>query len=147
MIIHPYVPELNGKDLSTYKDPGGKKLFVEMARVCKEKGSGFVRYHWQWKDARDKVEPKISYVKLFEPWDWIIGTGIYLNDVNDKIEHITSRMNIIFIIFGTMVLLSSLLISVNSIRTEKKLKESRNKFIELFDLAPDPAFMLSKDAV
>jgi signal transduction histidine kinase len=78
MVIHPYRPELNGKDLSTYKDPNGKKLFVQMVEVCKEKGSGFVDYHWQWKDEPGKVEPKISYVKLFKPWGWIIGTGIYI---------------------------------------------------------------------
>ena len=46
MIMHPYKPELNGKDLAGYKDPNGKHLFVEMVDVCKQNGAGFVDYMW-----------------------------------------------------------------------------------------------------
>jgi PAS domain S-box-containing protein len=147
MVIHPYRPELNGKDLSTYKDPNGKKLFVQMVEVCKEKGSGFVDYHWQWKDEPGKVEPKISYVKLFKPWGWIIGTGIYIDDVHEKTDQITSRMRYIFAGFGVLVLITSFFISINSIKTEEKLRESRARFKELFNLAPDPTFMLSSKGI
>ncbi|AEJ60387.1 methyl-accepting chemotaxis sensory transducer with Cache sensor [Spirochaeta thermophila DSM 6578] len=80
MVMHPYKPELDGTDLSDYEDPNGKKLFVEMVKVCKEAGAGFVDYMWP-KPGFDKPVPKISYVKLFKPWNWIIGSGIYLDDV------------------------------------------------------------------
>lgn len=80
MVMHPIKPELNGKDLSENKDPNGKVLFVEMVKVCKESGKGFVEYAWS-KPGNSKPVPKLSYVELYQPWGWVIGTGIYTDDV------------------------------------------------------------------
>jgi methyl-accepting chemotaxis protein len=84
MVMHPYKPKLNGKDLSGSKDPNGKKLFVEFANICREKGDGFVDYFWP-KYGADKPQPKLSYVKLFKSWNWIIGTGIYIDDIDTMV--------------------------------------------------------------
>jgi methyl-accepting chemotaxis protein len=81
MIMHPYKPELDGTDISNYADPNGKKLFTEMAAVCKAKGCGFVTYQWQLYGS-DQLVPKISYVELYKPWGWILGTGVYLDHTN-----------------------------------------------------------------
>jgi len=59
MIMHPYQPQLNGKDLSENKDPNGKRLFVEFVKVCRDKGEGFVDYYWP-KHGADKPQPKLS---------------------------------------------------------------------------------------
>ncbi|MBC7332451.1 MAG: cache domain-containing protein, partial [Synergistetes bacterium] len=67
-------------DLSNYKDPTGKLLFKEMVEVCKRERAGFVDYMWP-KPGFDKPQPKLSYVKLFEPWGWVVGTGFYIDDV------------------------------------------------------------------
>jgi methyl-accepting chemotaxis protein len=80
MIMHPYKPELNGKDISGMKDPDGKNFFVEMVNICRSKGEGFVEYIWP-KPGVNQPVPKISYVKLFEPWGWIIGSGLYSDDI------------------------------------------------------------------
>ena len=87
MVMHPFRPELNGKDLSDYKDPNGKYLFIEMVKVVKEKGSGFVEYMWP-KPGFEKPQPKVSYVVLFKPFHWIIGTGAY---IMDYIQEITQK--------------------------------------------------------
>lgn len=85
MVMHPFRPELDGKDLSDFKDPNGKKLFVEMTKVVASADkSGFVDYEWA-RPKSDKPVPKISYVSLFEPWGWIIGSGIYVDDINELI--------------------------------------------------------------
>ena len=81
MIMHPLKPEMNGRDLSDYKDPSGKKLFVEMAQVALASGSGFVSYSWP-KPGKDAPQPKLSYVAEFKPWGWVIGTGVYVDDLN-----------------------------------------------------------------
>jgi methyl-accepting chemotaxis protein len=85
MIMHPYKPELNGKDLSQSKDPNGKKLFVEFVKTCRENGEGFVDYHWP-KYGADQPQPKLSFVKLFKKWNWIIGTGMYIDDIDKLVE-------------------------------------------------------------
>ena len=84
MIVHPYRPDLEGTDLSQFADPHGKLIFVEMARVVQENGAGYVSYMWQWKDDPERIVPKLSYVKGFAPWGWIIGTGVYTDDVRKK---------------------------------------------------------------
>jgi methyl-accepting chemotaxis protein len=80
-IMHPIKPELEGKDLTEIKDPTGKQLFVEFVKVVKAQGGGYVDYGWS-KPGMTEPVPKLSYVKGFEPWGWIIGTGIYIDDID-----------------------------------------------------------------
>ncbi|MDD5456391.1 MAG: cache domain-containing protein [Candidatus Margulisbacteria bacterium] len=87
MIMHPIKPEMDGTDVSNYSDPKGKKLFMEFVEVCKNNGGGFVSYYWP-KPGYNKPVPKISYVKLIEQWNWIIGTGIYVDDVEKEVNNI-----------------------------------------------------------
>jgi len=98
MIMHPFKPELNGKDLSEIKDPHGKRLFVEFAEVCRKAGEGSVEYMWP-KSGQDKPVPKISYVKAFEPWGWIVGTGIYVDDVQAEIVGIRWKILSAMLVF------------------------------------------------
>jgi methyl-accepting chemotaxis protein len=88
MIMHPMKPALDGKDLSGNKDPNGKHLFVEMVKVAKEKGAGFVDYMWP-KPGASAPQPKISYVQAIPGWDWIVGSGIYVDDVQAEINRLT----------------------------------------------------------
>jgi len=105
MIMHPYKSELDGTDLSDYKDPNGKRLFVAFVEVCRREGAGFVDYFWP-KPGFTKPVPKISYVKLFQPWGWIVGTGIYLDDVEKQMSNLMNIISgvIIVIIIGCIVL-------------------------------------------
>ncbi len=91
MIMHPTKPELDGKDLSDNKDPNGKKLFVEMVSTCKEKGEGFVDYEWP-KPGEAKPVQKVSYVKLYQPWGWVIGSGTYVGEVSAEISLIRTKV-------------------------------------------------------
>jgi methyl-accepting chemotaxis protein len=80
VVMHPISPQLDGKDMSGTKDPNGKLLFVEMTDVVRRSGSGFVEYQWA-KPGSDKPLPKLTYVAGFAPWDWIVGTGVYVDDL------------------------------------------------------------------
>ena len=81
MVMHPFKPELDGTDLSRNADPNGKRLFVEFAAVAKDGGQGFVDYMWPKPGAAEPVA-KLSYVRGFQPWGWVIGSGIYIDDVD-----------------------------------------------------------------
>ena len=88
MIMHPIKPALDGKNLSGNKDPNGKYLFSEMVKVAKAQGAGFVDYMWP-KPGFAEPQPKISYVKAIPGWDWIVGSGIYVDDVQAEINKLT----------------------------------------------------------
>lgn len=82
MVMHPFKPALDGKDLSRIADPEGTYLFNEMVKAVAEEGEGFVSYMWPKPGhGNEKAFPKMSFVKGFSPWDWVIGSGIYIDDV------------------------------------------------------------------
>lgn len=85
MVMHPVKPQLDGKDLSDIADPNGKRLFVEMAEVARSAGAGYVEYYWP-KPGQEEPAAKISYIKLQEDWGWIIGSGIYVDDVQAQLS-------------------------------------------------------------
>ncbi len=82
MVMHPFKPELDGKDLAQFEDKKGTKLFVEFVKTVRNDGAGFVFYYWPKPNAQETVQ-KLSYVKGFQPWGWIIGSGIYIHDVGE----------------------------------------------------------------
>jgi methyl-accepting chemotaxis protein len=81
MIVHPMKPALDGTDLTSVKDPSGKAVFVEFVRAAQTPEGGFVHYLWP-KPGKEKPVAKLSFVKRFAPWGWVIGTGIYVDDVD-----------------------------------------------------------------
>ena len=122
MIMHPAKPELNGQDLTDNKDPNGKQLFVEFVKVVKSQGSGFVDYQWP-KPGKDAPQPKLSYVTGFEPWGWVIGTGVYIDDLQAQLWESATKVVITALIviglLGTVTLIiarkmSSALVAMTS---------------------------------
>ncbi|NOJ41147.1 HAMP domain-containing protein [Bradyrhizobium sp. WSM 1791] len=107
MVMHPIKPEMNGSDLSTYKDPNGKLLFVDFVTTVRKDGSGFVPYEWP-KPGFDKPQPKLSYVVGFAPWNWVIGTGVYIDDLKAQTWVSTQRS----LIVAGVILLSMLIVSI-----------------------------------
>ena len=85
IVMHPIKSHLNGKDLSNYKDKAGKRIFYEFAELAKAQEEGFVDYKWP-KPGVEKAQDKVSFVKLFKPYNWVIGTGEYVSDVSSKIK-------------------------------------------------------------
>ncbi len=107
MVMHPIKPEMNGNDLSSYKDPNGKALFVDFVDVVRKGGAGFVPYEWP-KPGFDRPQPKLSYVVGFAPWGWVIGTGVYIDDLSAQTWASTQRT----LLAAGLVLLITLVVSV-----------------------------------
>jgi len=85
IVHHPLSKHLNGKPHGDIKDPDGVPLFVKMERLAKKDGDGFVDYKWP-KPGFTKPQDKISYIKLFTPWNWVIGAGIYLESTEKEAQ-------------------------------------------------------------
>jgi len=126
--------------LGAYVDPGGTPLFRNMVETVLRQGSGYVEYLWQWKDESKQVGPKVSYVKLFEPWGWIIGTGVYLDDVAAERKAIFREASLLSLAVLAVILGVSAFILHNAlqdvrrrIEAEASLSESQERLRSLLD--------------
>ena len=79
-VLLPPKPEVEGKDASELKDKNGKYIIKELTKAAQE-GGGFVDY-WFPRAGQQEAEPKLSYAALFAPWNWVIGTGVYIDDID-----------------------------------------------------------------
>lgn len=149
LIMHPYSKELIGNDLSEFEGAGGKKIFMEIIGAVSETDSGFIDYIWNRKYSAVQNVPKLSFVKKFEPWGWVVGTGVYLDDVEDKTRAITRRLTKMIsatVFFISLLLLfvvfRSLVIENKRRRAEQDLSNSRIKYKTLVESAIDPIMMI-----
>ncbi len=115
-LAHGGKAELEGKDMSELKDPNGKILFVEFVKVVKAEGAGYVDYMWP-KAGSDVPVNKISYVKGFDPWGWIVGTGIYVDDVDAKFRETALQFLLWGLGIGGFIAVSLTLLSRNILTT------------------------------
>lgn len=118
MIMHPINTALDQTNVLGMQDPDGKYLFAEMVEIVKAKGSGIVGYQWP-KPGFEAPQPKMSYVKAFEPWGWVIGTGFYVDDLK-AIEN--SLLIRVLIMIGVAVMASAVLILFIVLPLNQKLK-------------------------
>lgn len=87
MLMHPIKPSLEGKDVGNTKDTEGLELFREMVKVTEKRSADYVSYSWP-KPGSEKPQPKLSYVKKHSGWNWIIGSGLYVDDINSEVNKI-----------------------------------------------------------
>ncbi|AHG41888.1 methyl-accepting chemotaxis protein [Pseudomonas syringae CC1557] len=113
MIMHPTNPKLEGQNLSAIRDPDGFAVFNEMVTLVKSKGAGMVNYRWPKPGASEPVK-KTSYVQLFQPWGWILGSGVYVDDVaaEFKAQLLNAGMFIAGIVLVMVLLLTMIVRSI-----------------------------------
>ena len=123
MIVHPYRSDLNGTDVSNYTDLDGKKVFQEIVTVVTESGAGFVSYKWQENDNSSNITPKISYVREFVPWKWVVGTGIYVEDIENEISGLIQNGMVaafVICIFNFLILVCIITVSYTTHKKERE---------------------------
>ncbi len=91
-IADPILKQNSGKNLINFKDPNGKKVIKELIEVSKQKDGGYVEYVWN-KPIVNKLTPKISYAKAFKPWGWMVGSGVYLDDIQKVLKQKQKEYN------------------------------------------------------
>lgn len=118
MLMHPIATQLDNTVVLELQDPDGKFFFKEMIDKVNDTGEGIVRYQWP-KPGKDLPQPKISYVKGFEPWKIIVGTGVYVDDLVEIQRDIYSK---VLIISSIIILVSLVLIFLIVVPLNKTLK-------------------------
>jgi len=116
MIMHPFKKELDGKDVNDFKDPKGKKLFVAFVEKVRSDGAGFVDYQWP-KPGYTEPVPKISYVKGLPEWGWVIGSGVYINDVEKELGKMLDEILYIILAAVSLISLIGLLLAYMIVRS------------------------------
>ncbi|MFH7319602.1 cache domain-containing protein [Desulfurivibrio sp. D14AmB] len=124
MIMHPYRPELEGRDLGELADLNGKHLFREFVAVARRDGGGYVPYTWQWHDQPERQEAKLSHIQLFAPWEWIVGTGVYLDEERRQVAAVTRRLG--YLVLGVLgvVLLLAVHVVRHGLRTAARRRQA-----------------------
>jgi methyl-accepting chemotaxis protein len=98
IIAHGVNAKLVDTDVSGYKDASGDLMFQNMVRIARTQKEGFTSYMWQYKTDASRIVAKTSYIKSFEQWGWIVGTGIYTVDVDETIGAARTQLTIISLI-------------------------------------------------
>lgn len=151
MILHPYRQDLEGQSLADFKDPRGERIFLLFAEKALKEQTAYVDYVWQWKDDPARMEMKESYIQLFEPWGWVIGTGIYMEDVAEETNTLKSGLIQIMSVILLLLVLLHLLMLRNGfraealrIKAEKKLHESIGRYSSLVRAAEEGILLVRK---
>lgn len=110
LLSHPK-KSLIGKNMADFKDKKGSFLFQEIVKIAKKDGEGFYQYFWNDKKDPKKHVPKMSFVKSYPEWNWVLGTGIYINDVNEYVNNLIFKFlavvgAIVFLMAGSIVMIS-----------------------------------------
>src|SRR6056297_2622805 len=102
MVMHPYLSNLNRTDVSNYKDQSGNRIFSQAQDICNKKDDtpreGYLTYYWAYYKNANQTKQKMSFVKSFEDWGWIVGTGVYINDVETLISSKITNQMLLFIL-------------------------------------------------
>jgi methyl-accepting chemotaxis protein len=126
MVMHPIKPQLNGKDMSDFKDPEGKHIFKDFVDIGQQPGGGVVNYMWP-KPGSDKPVSKIAYVQKFDKWGWIVGSGVYIDDIEAEYAGITRDAYIVLIILVLIVLAANYVFAKELLKPILRLKTSANR--------------------
>ena len=85
-LYYPVAKKNIGKNLYEFTDPTGKKVIKELIEISKENAGGYVEYIW-YKPELEKEVPKISYAVSYQPWNWTIGKGVYLDEIETLVRN------------------------------------------------------------
>ncbi|MBN3855738.1 histidine kinase [Paraburkholderia sp. Ac-20340] len=139
-LMHPREPGLVGQDLWNLRDPQGS-LTIQQLVAAAQHGGGYVRYMWH-RPSTGKLAPKLGYVVALPRWGWMVGTGIYLDDVDTALAHIDERasaniertlqwLGVIALAGVGVFALGALVLNVSEYRsTDAKLKRLAQQVVE-----------------
>jgi diguanylate cyclase (GGDEF)-like protein/PAS domain S-box-containing protein len=141
--INPVIPI--GVLVYNWQDAKGKFMVKEMIKIAQTKGEGFLEYYWFKPDNPDKYIKKVSYVKLFKPFNWYIGEGFYYDDTKEKLKQeilsFTKRLKVLntkefrYFIFDTKnfnfpIGTNNDLIKNKIVKHLNKISEQENKIVK-----------------
>jgi len=152
--LNPYRPDLEGNNQLHLQDVDGKFFINEIIDVAKKDGEGFVHYKWQVKDNPNQVKGKISHVRIFSPWGWVIGAGSYADEHDDDLEFFTWMIVLVTLLIVILIATLYTLILKNFISSENKKRSSFEKLLSqeekiraLLEAIPDMILRIDREGM
>ncbi len=133
MVMHPTKPEMNGQLLNDVKDPSGVAVFNEMTALVRQGGSGFLEYQWP-RPGSDSAQPKLSYVKGFSTWGWVVGSGVYVDDINATFARRAIQSSLLVLVIGGATLFFALTVAKRILRPVRDLEQAMAHIAHTQDL-------------
>lgn len=139
MLMHPYKPETVDKTVLDMKDINGNFFFRDVISQAKKK-SGWVTYNWSKPNSKEEY-PKISYVNYFVPWDWVLGTGVYLDDMHKSIFKTIRKasgfmmVSFIFFVLSTILIFNHFVKKLGDLAIRDSLTDLYTKRL-LYEIIP-----------
>lgn len=126
LVMHPHLPKMVGQDMKGYRDVRGRPVFVDIVTLVRQHGEGSLAYEATRPGSPEPI-PKESYVKLFEPWGWVLGTGVYVEDIDREVAAV--RQRILLAMGGALVLaaLAGAYVSRRVVRPVRALAEAAHR--------------------
>lgn len=140
-LVHPIQPNFIGQNLWNFEDTQGNRL-IQLLTQAAQSGGGYHRYIWE-KPSSMQQEEKLSYAAMIDRWQWMFGTGLYLDDIYSELDKAEATINeniqssfvaVLFIITITIVLVILLGIAINLHEhrlADQKLQSLIQRFIRL----------------
>ena len=154
LVMHPYLPDQENKELSDSAAFAGIYYAHEMIDQAQTAGSGFMQYVENWKPEDDVKTLKVTYFKAFHEWGWIVGTSVTVHHVSSDLAWLNQRLfRILSIALIIITLLTSILISgsyrlhKNKLSTDRALLENERYLRNLITSMDDKVFVLDKNGV
>ncbi|HEL3219573.1 cache domain-containing protein [Stenotrophomonas maltophilia] len=119
LLMHPFRKDLVGKDMKDFRTDDGVRIYYDQVEAAKA-GGGFVNYRWAKPGSKGEVE-KVAYAGLFAPWNWVVSSGVYMDDVQRQALVFTAIMAISG---GVLVLIVLALSWVIGNRIARPLKQA-----------------------
>ena len=126
MVMHPIDVTLNNTSIADKKDTDGKYLFREMVDIAKTKGEGFLQYHWH-KPGNEKAILKLSFVKAFGEWEWVIGSGIYIEDIEEAVAEFSWSISLLLFALAGFAIVMGFWVARTISKPIKKLEAAAEK--------------------
>ncbi|AUI07497.1 methyl-accepting chemotaxis protein [Stenotrophomonas maltophilia] len=92
LLMHPFRKDLVGKDMKDFRTDDGVRIYYDQVEAARA-GGGFVNYRWAKPGSKGDVE-KVAYAGLFAPWNWVVSSGVYMDDVQKQALVFTAIMAI-----------------------------------------------------
>ncbi len=123
MILNAAAPDMEGKDLRQFKDPTGRMIVHEFVKAVESEGSGYVEYEWS-KPGTEGLSPKISFVIGIPEWQWVVGTGMYVDDVDTLFYSMARKYALILLFTLGLISCTAYLVGNRLVRAITHLRQA-----------------------